>query len=133
MILYFNVFNHILIGDISQKCKKNILLNSALVFSDKSGFSLTFSCLKTKSSWIFLDVYSNNFKDFQEAIIFWISQGWFSHLPQNILNWFHFQTTKNLADNHNCLTEFRSLCNKIIENELKFWNQKFKAKFFKKW
>ena len=37
----------------------------------------------------------------------------FSKIPQNILNRFHLQTTKNLAGNRKYQAEFRSLRNKI--------------------
>ena len=39
------------------------------------------------------------FNNFLQAIASWISQKLFSELLQNILNWFHFLTTENPADN----------------------------------
>ena len=39
----------------------------------------------------------------------WITQKLSLQIPQNILNWFDFQTARNIDDNKNC-----PLCNKII-------------------
>ena len=84
-------------------------MHSALVLLDKSCFCLIFTFLRMKLFLTFWSIYSANSKDFLKAMAPWMSQ---KLSLQTMLNWFHFPTTENVADN--CQAQFRPLCNKIL-------------------